>query len=486
MSCYLSQLFEQEVVGSDVLVTGLANDSREVKPGDLFFAYQGEQADGHTFIKQAIERGAVAIALEHREALESTEISYVQQHQLRDSLSAIAAKFYGEPSKQLSVAAVTGTNGKTSISHYIAQLYQTLAKPCAIIGTLGTYFGDNYKENINTTPDAISLQKQLKNIAETGIRYVAMEASSHALQQKRQDAVNIDVAVFSNLTAEHLDYHGDMQQYFAAKQRLFTLPSVKIAVVNSDDAWAGKLTQSLAKNVQVLNYALHSPHAYMQVQNKQVVDGQLTGELSIAGKRYPFTLPLQGEFNLANAMAASCVLLARGESVEPVIAAWEKLKPAKGRMQTVENSLGIRAVVDYAHTADALANVLKNIAKSADEKLIVVFGCGGDRDEKKRPLMAKVAEHYADIVIVTDDNPRFENAATIREAIVAGFSSTKHIEIADRQEAVEYAVSLAEQGDVIVVAGKGHEQVQIIADAKLPFDDVQVLAQALQAKEALC
>lgn len=486
MSCYLSQLFEQEVIGSDVLLTGLANDSRDVKPGDLFFAYQGEQVDGHLFIEQAIERGAVAIALENSAALENADISYVQQQQLRDSLSAIAAKFYGEPSKQLSVAAITGTNGKTSISHYIAQLYQALGKPCAVIGTLGTFFGNSFKENINTTPDAISLQKQLKEIVDADIHYVAMEASSHALQQKRQEAVSIDVAVFSNLTAEHLDYHGDMQQYFAAKQHLFALPSVKVAVINSEDTWAEQLTQSLAKNVQVLDYALHSQHAYMYVQNQQIIGGQFTGELSVASEIYPFTLPLQGEFNLANAMAASCVLLARGEDAEQVIAAWQSLKPAKGRMQAVENNLAIRALVDYAHTADALENVLKNITKSASEKLIVVFGCGGNRDEQKRPLMAKVAECYADAVIVTDDNPRFENAASIRAAIIAGFSSDKYIEIADRQKAIEYAVGLAKQGDVIVVAGKGHEQVQIIADAIVPFDDVQVLEQALQAKEALC
>lgn len=486
MACYLSQLFQQDSVGGDVLLTGLANDSRAVKPGDLFFAYQGEQADGHEFIEQAITRGAVAVALEKADAVKDLNISYVEQQQLRDYLSAIAGKFYGEPSKHLAIAAITGTNGKTSVSHYIAQLYQALAKPCAIIGTLGTFFAGSYKENRNTTPDAISLQRQLKEIVDAGVYYVAMEASSHALEQKRQEAVSVDVAVFSNLTAEHLDYHGDMQQYFAAKQRLFAMPSVKAAVINADDAWAEQLKQSLNKGIQVWDYALQHQQAAMYLLSRQVVGNQFVGELAIKGKAYSFVLPLQGEFNLANAMAASCVLLARGESAEQVIGAWRNLKPAKGRMQTVENSLGIKALVDYAHTADALENVLKNMAKSANEKLIVVFGCGGNRDEQKRPLMAKVAECYADAVIVTDDNPRFEEAATIRAAIIAGFSSNKHLEIADRRQAIDYAVSLAEQGDVIVVAGKGHEHIQIVGDAVLPFDDAQVLEQALRAKEAIC
>lgn len=486
MSLYLSQLFEQEIHGVDVVIKGLANDSRHTQQGDLFFAYQGEQSDGHDFIEQAIANGAVAVALEDVQALKNTAISYVQLDQLRSQLSAIAGRFYQQPSQSLAIAAVTGTNGKTSISHYIAQLYSALDKPCAVIGTLGSYFASQYRENINTTPDALCLQQQLRDIANADTRYVAMEVSSHALVQQRQAAVKFDVAVFSNLTAEHLDYHGDMESYFAAKKQLFTLPSLQAAVINADDIWGQRLSQALAANVRLLDYSWHNTAAYMYVLERQFVDGKFIGQISINGQTYDFTLPLVGEFNLSNAMAASCVLLARGEQAEQVIAAWGKLLPAKGRMQHVENSCGIQAIVDYAHTADALDNVLKNIARTSNQKLIVVFGCGGNRDAQKRPDMAKVAEQYANTVIITDDNPRKENPAAIRAEIIAGFRSNSFIEIADRKQAIIKAVSLAGKGDVIVLAGKGHEQVQVINDAAILFDDVAELSAALNDKERLC
>lgn len=485
MSMYLSQIIEQ-ALAHDALINGLAIDSRKVLPGDAFFAYQGEQADGHDYIQQAVNNGAAAVVVEKIEQIESLTVATAQVANLRDKLSQMAANFYQHPSKLLAIAAITGTNGKTSISHYIAQLYQALNKPCAVIGTLGSFYGDKAVSNVNTTPDAISLQQQLADIAKAGIHFVAMESSSHALQQKRQAAVDIDVAVFSNLTAEHLDYHGDMQHYFEAKQQLFAMPSVRFAVLNKDDAWFEQLKKSLPAQQQVLDYSLKDSQAFMSLAELNQSENAYQGKLLIEGQFYPFTLPLLGEFNLANAMAASCVLLARGESVRDVIAAWAKLKAAPGRMQTVANSKGIYAVVDYAHTADALENVLANLRQLSRGKLIVVFGCGGDRDKQKRPAMAKVAEKHADFCVITDDNPRNENAEQIRQEIISGFTADKFADIGDRQAAIEKAVALAENGDVLLVAGKGHEQVQIIAGVEHVFSDSDVLSQALSNKEGLC
>lgn len=464
----------------------MAIDSRKVLPGDAFFAYQGEQADGHDYIQQAVNNGAVAIVAEKAERLESLSAATAQVVNLRDRLSQMAANFYQHPSKQLAIAAITGTNGKTSISHYIAQLYQVLNKPCAVIGTLGSFYGDKAVSNINTTPDAISLQQQLADIAQAGIHFVAMESSSHALQQKRQAAVDVDVAVFSNLTAEHLDYHGNMQHYFEAKQQLFAMPSVRFAVLNKDDAWFEQLKKSLPAQQKVLDYSLTDPQAFMSLAELEQSTDAYQGKVLIDGQPYQFILPLVGEFNLANAMAASCVLLARGESASGVIAAWAKLKAAPGRMQAVANSKGIYAVVDYAHTTDALENVLANLRQLSSGKLIAVFGCGGDRDKQKRPAMAKVAEKYADFCVVTDDNPRNESAEQIRREITQGFTTEKFEDIGDRRKAIEKAVALAENGDVILVAGKGHEQVQIIAGVEHAFSDSDVLSRALSYKEGLC
>ena len=483
---HLSQLVSEPIIGADVDIDGIAIDSRQVKANHLFCALRGELHDGHDYIDQAVAAGATAVAVETAERINlDNACSYVVIPQLRRELGEIAARFYRQPSRQLSVIGVTGTNGKTSITHYISQLQAGLGKKAAVIGTLGTGFEGCYTSSLNTTPDALSLQQSLSELREAGVGYVAMEVSSHALDQQRCNGIHFAGAVFSNLSRDHLDYHGSEQAYFAAKARLFVWPGLRWAVLNRDDACFSRLADSLLPSVKCLSYSLVDTRADLSFVNvRRRVDGY-QAELLYQGKSHALQLAVHGEFNLANVLAAIAALLAEGEDVERVVAACEEIRPVAGRMQSIENDCGIVALVDYAHTPDALEKVLKTLRDEAgSSQLLVVFGCGGDRDQGKRPQMAAVAERYADFSIVTADNPRLESVAAINEEIVSGFSGRKYMVEPDRKKAVELAVKRAGKGDYLLVAGKGHEKYQQVGARKLPFDDVAVLRHALAERRA--
>lgn len=475
----LSALVGNTIYGEDITITGIAIDSRQVKAGDLFCAYRGAQDDGHHYIEQAIANGAVAIALEDASFVKGKAISYVVLSDLSKKVAAIAATFYAKPSESLRVIGVTGTNGKTSITHYIEQLLAFADKPCAVIGTLGVRYQQENIASNNTTPDALTLQRQLYAIKNVPMQYVAMEVSSHALVQGRCDKMHFEGAVFSNLSQDHLDYHTSMDEYFAAKQSLFMQGGLDWVVLNKDDARFEQLQQSVAPSVRVITYSINDTSADIYLKNIRYTEGAYQAELVAFAESLPFVSQLQGAFNLSNLLAAIAAVAATGVAIKDVVANSVKVHAVAGRMQSISNAKGINAIVDYAHTPDALDNVLANIRAVTAGKLMLVFGCGGDRDRSKRPLMAQAAEQYADSIFVTDDNPRNENTEQIYADILAGFRQQKHQIIGDRAKAIYAAVAQAKYGDSVLVAGKGHEKYQIIGTQKHPFDDAAVLQDAL-------
>lgn len=483
---HLSGLVTQPISGKDVLIQGIAIDSRKVGKDHLFCAYHGDTSDAHQFIAQAVASGACAVALEDAQYLDQYPVSYVQIANLRAETGFIASRFYDFPSRKLRVVGVTGTNGKTSVTHYIEQLLAQLEQSCAIIGTLGIRYNGQMQSTANTTPDAVTLQQQFAEMHQQGVACVAMEVSSHALAQGRCNGVVFEGAVFTNLSHDHLDYHATLDAYFAAKASLFTRDELQWAVLNRDDARFESLSQTIPSAVRQISYSIHNAQADVSLRNVHYQHGIYQAELMLDGQAYPLSCALQGEFNLSNLLASVAALYAMKLDVQAVVQAVSQLRPVAGRMQAVANNNGITALVDYAHTPDALANVLRNARPLAEGQLIVVFGCGGDRDRGKRPMMAQIAERYADSVIVTADNPRTENQGQIFSDMVAGFSKQKHQLIADRREAITAAVALAQPGDVLVLAGKGHEQYQIIGDQQLPFDDAAVLQEALNNEVASC
>ena len=483
MEKMLSQLVEQKIAGRDVLISGVTIDTRQLSPGFLFCAVKGHSHDGHDFIAHAIAAGAAAIAVEHDSGVALQAPACVVIPNLQQEVGFIASRFYDSPSSKIPVIGITGTNGKTTISNAIADLLQALNLSCGVIGTLGVIHGDKQIGLTNTTPDAASLQKYLYQLQCAGAGAVAMEVSSHALEQRRCNAVLFNGAVFSNLSQDHLDYHGTMEAYFASKVKLFHAPDLKWAVINCDDSHYAALLKEIPPTVKVLGYSLTNAEADFFLDNINYQNGQYRAVLTVAGKAYPLQTSLQGHFNLYNMLAAVAAVYAMGYDLENIVSSCRQLRPVAGRMEVVNNDKDITALVDYAHTPDALENVLQSVRAIADGKLIVVFGCGGDRDRRKRPEMARVAEKYADRIIVTSDNPRTENQLQISNDIIAGFSHEKYTVIEDRRQAIEVAVSLAQKGDVVVVAGKGHETCQIVGNKTLPFDDRKVLRQVLSLKE---
>lgn len=476
-----SALVDAPVHGDDVMISGIALDSRKVMPGYLFCAVKGETQDGHAYLPQALANGASAVALENAADAPSLPVSYVVLPDLKKQLGHIAARFYQHPAEHMRVVGITGTNGKTSVAAYVAQLMALNHISCGQVGTLGVHYAGQLLETQNTTPGAFSLQHAFFAMHQAGVEAVAMEVSSHAMEQFRCEGIGFNTVVFTNLTHDHLDYHGSFSAYRDAKLKLFRQPQVKTAIVNLDDANAvAFIDASTAQHVQTYALTNNKADVYLSDVQRQVQGYRAV--LHVQDKNYALTTPLLGEFNLSNMLAAVCVMLAQGVEVGKIAEQCRCLQPVPGRMQTIANDLGITAVVDYAHTPDALEKVLQNLRRHTQHKLIVVFGCGGNRDTGKRPLMAKITEQNADFSIVTTDNPRHESVDVINNDIIQGFEGSAYRVVTHRAEAIAEAVDLAVAGDCIVVAGKGHEAYQQIGDSRFAFDDAQVLQQCLLKK----
>jgi UDP-N-acetylmuramoyl-L-alanyl-D-glutamate--2,6-diaminopimelate ligase len=469
-----------------VTPTGVADDSRQVRPGDLFLAYPGDLADGRRYIADALTRGAVAVFWQPGgEFVWTHDVPNLLVDALRPLAGPLAHAVHGHPSETLSLIAITGTNGKTTISQCLARVYP---KPCAIIGTLGVGFPGEMVETGFTTPEATTLMRCLADFRERGAAAVALEASSIGIAEGRMNGARVDVAVFTNFTRDHLDYHGTMEAYADAKEQLFHWPRLRTAVVNLDDELGRKLLRD-ASALRVLGYAIGELHRDYPavVRAEELTDTPF-------GQRFNLVLPngravvdtmLVGRYNISNLLAIAAVLYDAGLAAQDVARRLSELTPPPGRLERVGGEGEPLVVVDYAHTPDALDNALtalRAVANSRNGRLVVVFGCGGDRDKGKRPEMGSVAERCADRVLVTSDNPRSEEPAAIIADIVAGMSRPE-VEI-DRATAIRRAVLEADVRDVVLLAGKGHEPYQDMGSVRLPFSDVEQAGAALAQRRA--
>jgi UDP-N-acetylmuramoyl-L-alanyl-D-glutamate--2,6-diaminopimelate ligase len=475
----------QGALAGDADILGLTADSREVRPGFLFAALPGTKVDGRRFIEDAVAKGAVAVLTDDphgHEALarRSPPVAVIADSNPRRRLSLMAARFHGAQPAML--AAVTGTNGKTSTANFARQLWQGLGHKAASLGTIGITAPGFDRPGSLTTPDPVTLHRDLAELARAGVDHAALEASSHGLDQYRLDGLEVGVAAFTNLTHDHLDYHATMEAYFAAKARLFgaVMRPGGVAVLNADAAEYPRLVEICRRRGhRVVGYGMAAGADLRMVARTPLPEGQLI-ELEAFGARRQVRLPLVGAFQAMNVLAALGIVTASGDSTVAALDAMQRLTGVPGRMQHVGTTpSGAPVYVDYAHTPDALQNVLDALRPHTANRLVVVFGCGGDRDAKKRPVMGGIATKLADVAIVTDDNPRSEDPAAIRREILAAAPAAR--EIGDRAEAIHEAARGLAAGDVLVVAGKGHERGQTIAGVTHPFDDAEVARAAIAA-----
>jgi UDP-N-acetylmuramoyl-L-alanyl-D-glutamate--2,6-diaminopimelate ligase len=454
-------------------VTGVAYDTRQVAPGTLFFCVPGFTRDGHDFAPEAIARGAVALVVQRPLALDVPEVLVPD---VRASMAPAAAAFYGDPTSQLLTTGVTGTNGKTTTAFLLRGLLETAGRPTGLLGTVLSVVGGVEHEVVRTTPEAIDLQRTFREMLDAGDQAVAMEVSSHALKLHRADAIHFAAAVFTNLTQDHLDFHGTMDDYFASKRRLFTDSAPAAAVINIDDPYGRRLAADLADPI---TFAIERDATYRAVD----VETELRGtRLTVTGPDGELALcsPLRGRFNVYNALGAVATARALGVRDDTIARAIARSGQVPGRFEPVDEGQDFAVLVDYAHTPDSLENVLNAARSLTAGRVHVVFGCGGDRDRGKRPLMGEIARRLADQMIVTSDNPRSEDPEAIIDEILSGAGSDiPHT--ADRRAAIAEAIEGAQPGDVVLIAGKGHEQGQEFADGrKLPFDDCAVAREVLR------
>ena len=468
----------------DVTIHGLQTDSRKVTSGDAFIALSGATTPADAYLDQAISAGATAVLLEAKipqECHERQGALIVPIVGLRNQMGRIATRFFEHPSRHLRVVGVTGTNGKTSVTQYISALLQEAGTPCGVLGTLGFGMPGRLQPASHTTPDVVQVNRILHQIRGDGGRAAVMEVSSHALAQGRIDKVAMTGAVFTNLTRDHLDYHGTMEAYGEAKARLFRREELHFSVINFDDPFGRQLYEQTEGLCDRVRYSLHEAQTELWLKEftptasgfRATVDG-LWGEFILE-------VPLLGSFNASNVLAAMATVLTLGVPVDRAVDACSRLVPPAGRLEKYTGTDGRCVVVDYAHTPDALANALAALRPHAEGKLICVFGCGGDRDPGKRPEMAAEAQKRADVIIVTDDNPRSESPGQIAKDIEKGFSEgTEYQVIHDRAAAIAEAVAIAGPKDLVLVAGKGHETWQEVAGKKNPFSDAEQVQKQLR------
>ncbi|NJD91237.1 MAG: UDP-N-acetylmuramoyl-L-alanyl-D-glutamate--2,6-diaminopimelate ligase [Geobacter sp.] len=482
----------------DLEITGVHHDSRSVEPGGLFFALRGVNADGADFIPAALANGAVAIVAERQLGL-PPNVTLVQSADARRLMAQAAANFYGDPTACLPLVGITGTNGKTTTTYIIEGILKAAGIEAAVLGTISYRFGEVAVEASHTTPESTELQAAMGKLAAAGAKGFVMEVSSHSLEQRRVDGCHFDVGIFSNLTRDHLDYHGSMEEYLAAKTRLFDellkpdeLKPQRRAAVNMDDPYGAAVAAASA--APVLTYGTASGNDIYPVDVAMTVNG-ISGGIVTPEGRLQFSSRLLGRFNLSNILAAVAAGIALRLPLAAIKAGIEGHLPVPGRLERVANARGVTCLVDYAHTGDALENVLTTLKEIATARIITLFGCGGDRDNGKRPIMGGVAARYSDFAVVTSDNPRTEDPyrilAMVREGVIAaggreytlhdldsGFQDKGFIVIENRREAIRLAVRLAKPGDILLLAGKGHEDYQIIGTTKHHFDDREEAAKA--------
>lgn len=470
----------EQVVGStNTAIERIAFDSRQVVPFTAFVAIKGTQVDGHAFIDKAVESGASAIVCEELPTDLKEGVAYVRVADASQALGMLANNFFDEPSKQLKLVGITGTNGKTSVATLLFRLFRSLGYKCGLISTVEIRIGQKTVPSTHTTPDAVRLNELMAEMVEAGVTHCFMEVSSHSVVQERISGLRFAAGVFTNITHDHLDYHGTFAEYIKAKKRFFDqLPATAFGLVNADDANSAVMLQNTKATKR--SYAVRN----MADHRARVIENQLTGlHLNIDG--HDLYARLVGEFNASNLLAVYATAILLGEQPMGVLTALSDLEPPRGRFQVVRGANGVLGIVDYAHTPDALKNVLKTINDvcGGNEQVITVVGCGGDRDRAKRPVMARIASELSGRVVLTSDNPRSEDPMAILNEMRTGIGPLEQHRVfvnVDRREAVRQAVGMAKPGDVVLLAGKGHETYQEIAGVKHPFDDVAVLKETLE------
>lgn len=471
-------------VSAHIPVAGLSYDSRTTRPGDLFFALPGRHSSGADFARQAESRGAAAIVSET--PISGLGIPLITVSSARKSLALVAATFRGNPSSSLAVAGVTGTNGKTTTAWIIRHLCDVAGRACGLVGTVEYILPGRIEEASRTTPESADLHAMLAEMRDGGFRAAAIEVSSHGLIQHRTTGVEFDSAIFTNLTQDHLDYHGTMDAYFEAKALLFlrlaeqTLKKGR-AVINSDDRFGRRMMDRIPASTPVITYGQGSNCAFRASAIQSTHEGT-TFRLDAKGRSYLVRTPLIGVYNVMNTVAALGAVSSMGIELRRAVAAAASIPQVPGRLERVPGRRSFQCYVDYAHTPDAVSGVLKTLRQIAKRRIITVFGCGGDRDRTKRPMMASAAEELSDHAILTSDNPRGEDPDAILREAASGFRSNASEIISDREDAIRRAVDLAGSGDIVLIAGKGHEKYQEIGGVRHPFDDVRTAARAMNGK----
>jgi len=472
----------------DIAVRGVQYDSRRVNAGDVFVAMRGRSSDGNAFIDAAIRKGAAVVVTDSPETFDQLkrkqpELAVALVKSGRRALSEVSSAVFGAPEKVLKISAVTGTNGKTTTAFLLEQMLRSIGRKCVLLGTIETHIGDEVRESAHTTPESRDVLAVFADGVRAGCTEAVMEMSSHALDQERVWGMPVDVAIFTNLTQDHLDYHGTMERYAAAKARLFAgvgAEAPRVAVINADDAAAAQMIAA-AGGCKVVTYGI-------EAGNWQAIDvvlraGETQFELKSPLGDVTVQSHLTGRVNVYNLLAAMAAAVARGLTLEEAVESAGHVKPVPGRFEAVPNDLGFTVVVDYAHTDDALQNLI-GIARDlvGTGRVITMFGCGGDRDKTKRPKMGRVAGAGSDLVVVTSDNPRSEEPMEIIDEVMLGVreEDATFIVEEDRRAAIEVAIRSAKPGDIVLLAGKGHEKVQIFADGAVPFDDVEEAARVLR------
>jgi UDP-N-acetylmuramoyl-L-alanyl-D-glutamate--2,6-diaminopimelate ligase len=476
-------------------IAGVEYDSRRVQPGAAFVAMRGGTTDGNLYIDAAIAQGAVAVVTDSAEAYERLRrerpelaTARVAPRNGRRALAELSAAVLGHPERRLAVSAVTGSNGKTTTAYLLEQMLRSVGRQCVLLGTIETHVGDEVRESVHTTPEASDVLRVFADGVRAGATEAVMEMSSHALEQERVWGIPVDVAIFTNLTQDHLDYHGTMERYFAAKARLFEgvgAPPPRVAVINADDPTAESLAR-VAHLSQCMMYSAQGRGEF-RAEEIEMLAGETTFQFVTPAGSCAIRAPLMGRVNVSNLLAASCAALARGLTMDEIAAVVRELKQAPGRFQVVPGSsdAGFTVVVDYAHTDDALRNLIalaQELVRQRGGRVITLFGCGGDRDRTKRPRMGREAAEGSDKVVLTSDNPRSEEPIAIIEEALVGVreTATECIVEPDRAAAIGMAIRAARAGDIVLIAGKGHEKVQILRDRTVPFDDVAVAAGVLK------
>lgn len=469
---------------ADAEVTGIAYDSRAVKPGYIFIAMQGGSFDGHKFINAAVDAGAAAIVAECEIEGTVASVPYVVVPNGRIAMGEISAPFYGYPARHMRLIGVTGTSGKTTVTHLIYGIFNSIGQKAGLVGTLYAKAGDEILDTKHTTPESVDLQKTLAHMMHKGVKVVAMEASSHGLYQGRTLGCEFDCGVFTNIARDHLDFHGTVEAYFDAKMILFRdYPQGSdkpfFSVVNADDPKADQVRE--CSKGTILTFGVEKP-ADLTATNIKVTEKSVSFDMTYQGSTVPVRLGIGGFFNVYNALAASAAAVALGVDLSDIAKGLAAAPRVPGRFESVECGQNFGVLVDYAHTPDELENVLQTAKALTSKRLIAVFGCGGDRDRGKRPIMGRIGAELADLVVVTSDNPRTEEPRSIVDMILEGIPDSEKARVTvevDRKGAIRKAIELARSGDVVVIAGKGHENYQIFADRTIHFDDREVAREIL-------